>query len=465
MKQNLLALVVLVIAVLLTPACNEPTLVGADLLEQDQASVEFTDTLTLRTKAITEDSILIFDLSQAVNPSSYLCGKFIDPVFGKMDARLFLQFFLGTESPSFVDLDPSEIMIDSVVLAMAYSFDDMIGDQTIPQSLEVYELSEPMDYFAKYYSSQTFMNNGVVIGSINDLVVSNETDSMVVLNYPVLGAEDADTLTFAPHLRIPIDNSFAEKVMSLGATAYANDTSFVDAFYGLEVKIPDAVVHNNLIMSFALSNSTSRMIVYYRDTTDPLLKKQFNYTLAGTSAKVINLKNDYVGTFVADYIDNQVLGEQYAFVQGLAGLNTELHFPTARNFSNIVVNKAELEFTVAELSIDDPVLYSPIEQIYALDRDEDGDLGTTEDLAFALRRGNLSLFGGSVKEEVVDGVTLKTYRMNISGQFQEIIDGGADPLIVLRGFPKQESAARVVLFGPGHDKYPAKLKLTYTFLD
>ena len=75
-------------------------------------------------------------------------------------------------------------------------------------------------------------------------------------------------------------------------------------------------------------------------------------------------------------------------------------------------------------------------------------------------------FGGRLTEESGNnGEMIQTYTMNISSYFQEILDEVKDPVIYLRSFPKQEQGSRVVIYGPGHSKYPMKLSLAYTKLD
>jgi hypothetical protein len=56
------------------------------------------------------------------------------------------------------------------------------------------------------------------------------------------------------------------------------------------------------------------------------------------------------------------------------------------------------------------------------------------------------------------------YRVNLSTHLNRMVDGKVPPEIFIRVFPRSERAARSVLYGAGHPKYGAKLKVTFTEL-
>ena len=76
-----------------------------------------------------------------------------------------------------------------------------------------------------------------------------------------------------------------------------------------------------------------------------------------------------------------------------------------------------------------------------------------------------ALFGGDAVTEVVDGVSTTTYTMNITGYFQDMVDGIVDNRLFITTYPKPQIANRVILGGAGHSTYHIKLKLNYTKLD
>ena len=143
----------------------------------------------------------------------------------------------------------------------------------------------------------------------------------------------------------------------------------------------------------------------------------------------------------------------------MAGPNVEISIPYLATLGDIVVNKAELEFYVADLPGDDLDIFKPNHQLVLVKKNDSDVFILIDDVVLGP-----TVFGGDVETiETSGGETMYKYTMNISAMLNTLIASGkADTKLYLRAFPKQETAARVVLYGPGHAQYPAKLKLTYT---
>jgi hypothetical protein len=71
-----------------------------------------TDTFELYTYSIVEDS------TETKNASNVLLGSYQDPKFGKVEAAVYTEFRLPGLNPNFGD--PTQIVIDSFVLALEY---------------------------------------------------------------------------------------------------------------------------------------------------------------------------------------------------------------------------------------------------------------------------------------------------------------------------------------------------------
>ena len=88
MKQKLPVFATsLVLAALLWTACNKPSPFGSELLEEELADIEFTDTLSVLFTVQREDSLLTSDPSST--SAAFLCGTLDDPHFGKSEAEIF----------------------------------------------------------------------------------------------------------------------------------------------------------------------------------------------------------------------------------------------------------------------------------------------------------------------------------------------------------------------------------------
>ena len=145
-------------------SCNDPTIIGTDVISSDQADVRIMDTLTIRATTVKEDSIQTYkSLSQF---SRYLVGNFNDPLFGNTKATIFSQFrlapgfqYTATDSTFFNNnnIENMNTVLDSVILVLEYDSSGFFGNRLSPQNIEIYEIAEPMDNNATYYSNQEFL--------------------------------------------------------------------------------------------------------------------------------------------------------------------------------------------------------------------------------------------------------------------------------------------------------------------
>lgn len=128
-------------------SCNETIPVGSDVLPgSDHPDNFFTDTITLVTRTVREDSLRTdkLFLSQL--------GYAEDPVFGATTASMVI----GFHTPAFgLNADLLDTVggyfLDSVVLALAV--DGIYGDTNQRMSLTAYKLAQPLSAEEIYYST------------------------------------------------------------------------------------------------------------------------------------------------------------------------------------------------------------------------------------------------------------------------------------------------------------------------
>jgi hypothetical protein len=148
-------------------SCTDPTKLGADLLEEDQISAGFTDTLNLISYTVEGDSVRTYTELFSGQLNSYLFGDFTSPVFGRSVSTLYVQArlprdaSLGVIEPEFKDSD----LLDSIVLVLPYDTIAYYGLTNEVFGIEVLELAESMVDTIDYYSNQTFQTLPVSIGS------------------------------------------------------------------------------------------------------------------------------------------------------------------------------------------------------------------------------------------------------------------------------------------------------------
>lgn len=113
-NKNLFFFLFFLATVLISACKKKDTLVGQGVLNPDDyLNGITTDTFDLETYTIAEDSII------TSNPPNTVLGSYKDPKFGDFDASFYTQFRLGSLNPDFGD--PSQIVLDSFVLALEYA--------------------------------------------------------------------------------------------------------------------------------------------------------------------------------------------------------------------------------------------------------------------------------------------------------------------------------------------------------
>ncbi len=428
----------------LASSCNDPSSLGSTIFPpEDTVNALFTDTLTIVAQTTTEDSVLVYSPDPLVQLDEYIVGDISDPVFGRYTSEIFSQFRLSATNPDFTDA-----VLDSVVLILPYATEGHYGNLTQPQTFVVRELKESMDPLLPYYSNETFstgplLSSGGVLATAT--FIPNTMDS-VSINGELL----------APQLRIPLDNSLGMQLLdTMNRSFTESNEAFQEFFKGINV---EADPSNDAMLVFRLSSALAGIRVYYTLDT---FNVSYLLNIGTLSAKTSHFEESYSSGTIAPFINNPTLGDSLLYVQGLSGVNAQLDFPYLSSLGNVIINKAELEVTVAdELNLTEFPLG---EQLLILEQ-VGGDLVLIEDVVVSLQRGSFELFGGT-KSEMDGGSTFTRYKMNLSGHFQRMIDGDSPSTVYLSMFQKAERPERIVIGGPKNTVYEMKLNLTYTKLD
>ncbi|MEM1215940.1 MAG: DUF4270 family protein [Bacteroidota bacterium] len=475
MLRGLLAVIVVTLIFSLQN-CTDPLDVGADLLDEDRASVGFTDTFDLALRTVVGDSVLtlIAPLSETQNDiysmSNFLVGRTEDPYFGTTEASIYFEPRLLRS-----DLDEgllpvenfgSNSVIDSVVLILPYDSTGSYGRLDMPFTLEAYEVTERIiapsldsDSTAYLFYSDVSLQTGALLGS--KTFVPDFQDTVFIREAIVSAGTDTVAIRF-PHLRIPLDPSLGQFILSqdtsIMSPASGSDEPFLDFFNGIHVK---ASSPTQGLLSFAMlkglfsnAQSVAGIQFYYRTGLDTL-----NYRLEVRNAGlcVNTYQHDYTGSFAGAAIDDPSMDE-LLFLQGLAGTYIALELPNVKNFTGRIINQAQLELTIADVPGYDTDFNRLIDQIRIFYFDEDGNQVQIEDVD---RQFEFQNFGGRLVE-LDDG--REVYRMNIGIHTQFLIDGSVPETLYLRPNVRAGNPARVIFRGPGAAENRAVLKVSYTDL-
>jgi hypothetical protein len=430
-------------------SCNDPSIIGASLLDDDLINVKYVDTSTLIMRTIKVDSVRTYTPASPL--FNYILGDLNDPIFGETQSSLYTQFNVGfnnaVPSSSLVDG-----IIDSAVLVLRYNESGFYGEASSLHTLTVHEVTEDLGIKDTLYSNMGFSFDASPIGEIQFIP---KMDSITLVPH----GEPDTTIQFGPQIRVPISDIFARQM--LDTSLWVNDTIFADRFKGLHIQ------SNSSGGSFfgtdlsAASNESelNRLMVY---VTDDTLSFDIQFDLRGI--RTTEFIHDYSGSIVESFIENEEMGDSLIFIQGMSGVEFEMDLSYIRDFKDVLINKVELEYVTAEIMEDDTSIYEPIDNIMLSRINDEGNIVLIEDAGFAINNLNLeALFGGFLEDEFIDGFMVRKYTMNITAEVLSILaDETRGTNLIISPFIKSERPNRSVIFGPMHSTYPARLKITFT---
>lgn len=427
-------------------SCNDPSIIGSDLLSGDELDIEFTDTLTLRARTVLSDSVLIWDSSDnGVLYQNFSFGDMQDPIFGRSVTSIYAQVVTNTSAPDFGD----NAVLDSVVLMLAYAPSLCYGKLDEQYTMEVYQLDEQLDKEKDYYTTDSFAVKQTPIGTLT--FEPNITDSVTVVEP---SGDSTIEKKLIPHLRVRLDDAFGNSIMQLDSAILADDSSFLESFKGIWLK---PASQNAGMLNFAMRNTNTNLRFYYHNATDTTF---YDFRIYASNPVTMHQRNYYAGSLVEQYISQQgqERNDSLLFLQGMKGLDIEFEIPFPEQLSGIIINKAELVLPIMSLP-EDSDEFDPTSQMYANEVLSDTSLAEIDDIYLASLRYSISDFGNYFGGKVEDD---DTYKLSLSAHLQQMIEGKVTKKIRISPYIRAERIARVVLGGPGHSVTPAKLKITYT---
>lgn len=458
MKFYIAALFSISLMVFSVSSCIDPTEIGSELLDEDLIDVGFTDTFSIISTTIKGDSVRTHKYLTFLD--GYLLGDFEDPFFGRSTASFYGQVgMLRTGSGvSYFRPKFDESVIDSTVLVFGLDSSLMYGNNPldVPFTVKISQLAEVIDPVEDQYSNATFLIDPDGIGSPGETTVDifPRIDTLEVFDY---SSGSVDTIKF-PHIRIPLPDAFGQRFLDADSLDYVNDSTFVDFFNGFAF---EPVSENDGLLSLDLrtsgSDAVAGLYVYYSAATMEGDSGQYRFPFNAYKSRVSTFVNDHSGYPVEDYIDNPDR-DSLTFMQGMEGLFTKIEIPYISENKDLIVNKAELVLTLAELPGFDYDVYDPVGRIILSKLDEDGSLQIIADVSQASDLD--SAYGGTLVKGV-DGEPDK-YKINISAHLQDMIEGVEPPVLYLTTHQRALNMGQSAIYGGSHDKYPIKLNLHFT---
>ena len=285
------------------------------------------DTFTLQTYSIQEDTVI------SDNAANVVLGSYIDPVFGLYDASVYTQLRLAGVDPNFAD--PSEIVIDSFVLALEYV--GYYGDLD-PQTFEVYELQESLSLDSTYYSFSSASTNAAnLVPSANATITPNTSSPTIV---------DGDSL--APQLRIYLDTNVARNLIveaTSGSTTFSSNEAFLEFFKGLHIRTNNSsqLIGEGAALYIDINDPSSKATIYFKQNGEAT---SYDFLMNSDCADFTHVDLDAAGTIVDEVLADSILGQDEFYAQAF-GTRSAISIPGLLDLpENIIIHRADLSLPV-----------------------------------------------------------------------------------------------------------------------
>lgn len=408
MKSRFLVLLigsVFLSSLLFFPSCkkiNEATELGDGLVP----AVDNIHTFEMALDAVTINH-LFNDSTQVFGTDPVALGDMDDPEFGRTHANADFSIYPSSFG-SYPFLNKDSVVIDSVVLSLAYqaAYGDTINNGM--QTLRVFEISPTSGFddtvLYKFTDPNSdFATVGSELGSVT-YAIKNLKDT-IILSRP------GDTTHVNNVVRIRLANSLGDRFAQYDtATAYKNDSLFRTVFRGLALK---ADATGNALSYFNLRDARTNLTVYFKATLNgktDTTSFAFYHTFNGQS-NYVDREN---GGNYLNYVTNGAGDKIY--LQSAPGSYVSIKIPALDTFGNKVIHRAELVAVRIPSQSDD--VFTPPSRLF-LDRKNK----SAPDTVFMLQNDLVPDATGALGFTAFGGNLLpdNTYRFNISRYVQSIV--------------------------------------------
>ncbi len=456
-KTKIYAIALFAIACTGFIGCKEKTILGTDVIPTvDNINTFFTDTVTMLTRNITLDSFntSIDNGQNRFYALGVISGNSVgDDVVGKTVAGMALQF---RQPQSALLLPQDSVALDSLILSIPYL--RTYGDTTLPilQTFDVYRLDDPLIDTVNYYT--------------NDMLPIDWNDKLgsVTLNLSKMDSAVVKTGKLAPQLRVNLSAALASEIYKLDSANYKTYSNFIKWLRGIAI-IPADTNKGTMIGYF---DQTAAKLELFTHSTKVNSKDSITYSFPNDNRycqgyNYISRNFTDNNPLIKNYINSgNTAGDSLLFLQGDFGSTIELTFPYLGHMSNVIVNKAEFEFSIIpSMDPKKDSLYRPVSFIkaYGID-DNNKDYVLLRDY-YIDANGNAAklISDGFRKEEIVNGVRVLKYKISLTRTIQEAISSKKTNLkIRIQGNNGLLASGRSVVGGAKKSSNNAKFNLIYT---
>lgn len=405
----------------------------------ENLTIHFTDTFTITTSVVKDDSIRT-DISGA-----NLLGIYNDSLMGLASSSIFTEITLAGTNVSF----GNNAVLDSAILSLKYlNAASFYGNINTPMSINVFQLTEQLNK-NEYYSNEDLSANLTPLGSKTFIPLTNDSTKIII---------NGDTVKLAPQVRIRLDDAFGQSIIDLGknSNSITNNQILKNLVNGFHIT-PTSTVNNSTllkgegaIITFDMNSSISTLTLYYHNDTES--NKSYSFLINSESKKYNRFKHNYANTDVENHLAGSGFDTTITYVQAMGGVKTKLIIPNIKklvNEGNIIINKAELVFTIKEGS---DITLNAIENMVLAGINSSGSPTFLIDYF-----EGANYFGGTLDNNT------KTYRFNISRHLQDLIQNNKEDYgLYLLPSGSAVNANRSIINSFKHPSNKIKLNITYS---
>jgi hypothetical protein len=341
---------------------------------------------------VTSSVLLMDSLSTGIVTNSLarmLTGKYVDPVFGTVEAKSFAQF-----RPIVYPKKTASDTFDSLILQVQYDFYSYGAPGKTTQKLSVHEITQKLEFTNNYFANSSVSYDPNPIGSLD-----------VEINADYFKSEfEKTTKDSVLTSKFKLSDSFGQRlldVVNYEDTLFTNVEFFTDIFKGLAIVPEDA----DKVVGLSNGSNTYLTLYYHNDDGNKVL----TFSLSGLIS-FSQITSDRSGTELAGLSAYSSPYDQgpNRYIQNGTSIITKLDISEFYNYiadiPNVVINSAELSIENFPLS---------------------EEFGPPTTLSIAVLRANNHFKKLTTSQDTTDYLAFKGYLSNNGNNLLVAEDGGS----------------------------------------
>ncbi len=413
--------------------CIKSSLIGEDILKEDEIGIYTLDDFSIVAKTVKYDSLI----GSEKKGRSILLGSFSNDLIGKADAGCYFDFL---KPPTIPNSNSALINFDSIVLTMSVDTSLTFSKDGAMQHIEVFELEEnlPDTLNKDMRTDLTYQYNTNPIGEIS--FSPKHIDTLVVEE------PEKDSVTYSNTLRVKLDRAFGKKFLT-DTTILTDQDLLREKLKGIYIKAtPD--ISSMISLSAKLP---IKLEVYYTEE-DKLSKMYFS-----KNTLVRSFEHDYAGSEVESHFDSNEAGENALFIQGMQGTKIEMNISDLEKLKKYNVNKAFLNIYCEK---NDDLVEAIPPRILTFYIGDDDKKRLVDDIGWDV---NLDFYNGLSKIETINDVEVYKYTLNLTTFIKKMVKKDKNEVnLVLFSSNRISNPGFGKFYGTKNKDLKPKLKVIYT---